>query len=92
MAQEHLASLISVENMDGALERNRTSDIFFRREALYPLSYQGGTVAVETTSASLAHRCGRLHARPVHPAAPVGSQHIETKKGRGSKATPLLCV
>lgn len=30
------------DSSQSALERNRTSDTFFRREVLYPLSYQGG--------------------------------------------------
>ena len=38
-------SLFSTTN-GRAPERNRTSDTFFRREVLYPLSYQGGPCRV----------------------------------------------
>lgn len=45
--------------MHGAPGRIRTCDTRFRRAVLYPLSYEGGVVAVEATGVSVPDLFGR---------------------------------
>ena len=73
-----------------ALERNRTSDTFFRREVLYPLSYQGRLHPRVPSNESSALGAADASSRREKCRASCPGIGPKTQQGRDPKVAPLL--